>query len=79
MNKLKDSFFFLKIDKCLAVDNVNFNIIKKFFGVYCKPLIYLFQLYLEKGVFPDDLNIAKVTPICKAGGSSDVITGQYQS
>ena len=35
----------------------------------CKPLIYLFQLSLEKGVFPDDLQIAKITPIYKVGDS----------
>ena len=33
----------------------------------CEPLIYLFQLSLEKGVFPDDLKITKVTSIYKAG------------
>ena len=37
-----------------------------------KPLIYLFHLSLEKGVFPDDLKITKVTLICKADDSSDV-------
>ena len=38
----------------------------------CEPLIYLFHLSLEKEVFPDDLKIAKVTPVYKAGDSSDV-------
>ena len=38
----------------------------------CEPLIYLFQLSLEKGVFPDDLQIAKVTPIYKVGDNSDI-------
>ena len=38
----------------------------------CEPLIYLFQLHLEKGVFPDNLKIAKVTPAYKAGDSSDI-------
>ena len=49
-----------------------FNIIKKCFGVLCEPLIYLFQLSVEKGVFPDNLKIAKVTPIYKAGDNSDI-------
>ena len=38
----------------------------------CEPLIYLFQLSLEKGVFPGDLKMAKVTPIYKASGNSDI-------
>ena len=57
INELKDAFFSLKINKSSGVDNVSFSIIKKCFGVLCEPLIYLFQLSLEKGVFPDDLKI----------------------
>ena len=37
-----------------------------------KPLKYLFNLSIEKDVFPDDLKIARVTPIYKGEGSSDV-------
>ena len=40
--------------------------------VLCEPSIYLFQLSLEKGVFPDDLKIGKVTPIYKAGYRIDI-------
>ena len=72
INELKDELFSLKINKSSGVDDVNFNIIKKCFGVLCEPLTYLFQLSLEKGVFPDDLKIAKVTLIYKAGDNSDV-------
>ena len=63
INELKDAFFSLKINKSSGVEDVSFNIIKKCFGVLCEPLIYLFQLSLEKGGFPDDLKIAKVTSI----------------
>ena len=66
---LKDTFFSLKIS---GVDDVSFNIIKKYFGVLWEPLIYLFQLLLEKMVFPDDLKIAKVTLICKVGDNGDI-------
>ena len=71
-NELKDAFFSLKINKSSGVDDVSSNIIKKYFGVLCEPLIYLFQLSLEKGVVPDDLKIAKVTLIYKAGDNSDI-------
>ena len=53
MKEFKDAFFLLKINKSSGVDNVSFNIIKKCFRVLCEPLIYLFQLSLEKGVFPN--------------------------
>ena len=72
INELKDASFLLKINKSSGVDDVSFNIIKKCFGVLCELLTYLFQLFLEKRVFPDDLKIAKVTPIYKAGDNSDV-------
>ena len=47
-------------------------LLKNCFGVLSEPLIYLFQLCLEKGVFPDHFKIAKVTPIYKAGDSSNI-------
>ena len=72
IKELKDAFFSLKINKSSGVDDVSFNIMKKCFGVLCEPLTYLFQPSLEKGVFPDDLKIAKVTPIYKTGDNSDV-------
>ena len=72
VNELKDAFFSLKINKSSSVDDVIFNIIKKCFGVLCEPLIYLFQLSLENGAFPDDLKIAKVTSIYKAGDNEDI-------
>ena len=69
---MKDAFFSLKINKYSGVNNVYFNIIKKCFGAPCETLIYLFQLSHEKRVFLDDLKIAKVTPVYKAGDHSDI-------
>ena len=51
IKELKNPFFSLKINKSSGVDDVGFNIIKECFGVLCEPLIYLFQLSLEKGTW----------------------------
>ena len=49
----------LKINKGSGVDDFSFNIIEKCFGMLCELLIYLFQLSLVKGLFPDDLKLQK--------------------
>ena len=51
---------------------MSFNVIKKYFDELCEPLKYLFNLSIVKRIFPDDLKIAKVTPIYKADNSSNV-------
>ena len=72
MNELKDAFFSLKIDKSSGYDDISFNVLKKCFSSFCEPLKYLLNPSIEKGIFPDDLKIAKVTPIYKAGDKSDL-------
>ena len=66
MNELKDAFFSLKINKSPGYDDISFNVLKKYFSSLCEPLKYLFNLSIEKGIFPDDLKITKVTPSYKA-------------
>ena len=51
---------------------MSFNVVKKCFDELCEPLKYLFNLSIVKGIFPDDLKIAKVTPIYKADSSSNI-------
>ena len=72
MNELKDAFYSLKSNKSPGYDDVSYNVIKKCFGSLCEPLEYLFNLSMEKGVFPDDLKIARVTPVYEGENSSDV-------
>ena len=72
MNELKDAFFSLKINKSPGYDDISFNVIKKCFSSLCEPLKYLLNLSIEKGIFPDDLKIAKVTPIYKSDDKSDL-------
>ena len=72
MNELKYAFYSLKSNKSQGYDNISYNVIIKCFGSLCEPLKYLFNLSIEKGVLPDGLETARVTPIYKGEGSSDV-------
>ena len=72
MNELKDAFYSLESNKSPGYDDISYNVIKKCFESLCESLKYLFNLSIEKGTFPDDLKIARVTPIYKSEDSSDV-------
>ena len=41
------------------------------FGELCDQLKYIFNLSFDKGIFPDHMKIAKVTPAFKGGDSAD--------
>ena len=69
INELKKAFFSLKIDKV-------YNVVKNCFGELSDPLLHIFNLSFLNGIFPDSLKIAKVTPVYKAGDSSDL--GNYR-
>ena len=71
INELKDAFFSLQTNKSLGHDEISFDVIKSCFGSLSKPLLHIFRLSLEEGIFPDDLKAAKVTPIFKAGDEND--------
>ena len=63
INELKDAFFSLGINKSPGFDGTNFTVLKNCFGALHKPLLHVSNLSIVKGIFPDDLNIARVTPV----------------
>ena len=65
INELKDAFFSLKINKSPGYDEISFNVVKNCFGPLLKPLMFIFNLSLQKGSFPDELKIAKATSVFK--------------
>ena len=67
----------IRRDKKLGFQLISFNVLKKCFSSLCEPLKYLFNLSIEKGIFPDDLKIAKVTPIYKTDNKSNL--GNYRA
>ena len=72
MNELKDAFLSLKTNKSPGYDHISFNVLKKYFSSLCEHLKYLFNRSSEKGIFSDDLKVAKVTPIYKADNESSL-------
>ena len=76
INELKDVFFSLKTNKGPGYDKISFNIVKNCFGPLLKPLMFILNLSLQKGFFPDELKIAKVTPVFKADDVNEL--GNYR-
>ena len=63
MNELKDISFSLEIRKGPGNDKISFHALKKCFGELYDILKAIFKFSLEKEVFPEDLKIARVTPV----------------
>ena len=79
INELKDTFFSLGINKSSGFDSIIFTVLKNCFGALHKTLLHVFNLSIVKGIFPDDLKIACVTPVVKGGDEKDLKTiDQYQ-
>ena len=76
INELKEAFFSLKINKSAGFDDISYNVVKNCFGELNDPLLHIFNLSFLNGIFSDSLKIAKVTPVYKAGDSSDL--GNYR-
>ena len=76
INELKEAFFSLKTNKSPGYDDINFNVIRQCFGSLHKPLLHVFSQSLKTGVFPDELKIARVSPLFKKGDDSEL--GNYR-
>ena len=55
-----------KISKSLGYDYIGFNFVRNCVGPLLKPLMAIFSLSLQKVCFPEELKIARVTPIYEA-------------
>lgn len=57
----------LKQSNAVDSDGLSKRVIDTLFDALLKPITRLFNLSFEKGVFPTDMKISKVTPVFKAG------------
>ena len=76
INQLKYVLFSLKINKSPGYDKISFNVVKKFFGELFDPLKFIIELSMVKGIFSDDLENARFSPVSKGGDRSKL--GHYR-
>ena len=55
----------MKTNKSPGYDDINFNVVKKWFGEINEPLKHSFNLSLENEIFLEKMKIAKVIPLFK--------------
>ena len=63
--KLYEALQTLQTKKGSGYDEISSNVIKHVSPSVLEPLRYIFNLSIEKSIFPDQLKIAKVTPLFK--------------
>ena len=66
----------LKTNKSLAYDDISTDVVKRVSDEIFVILKHIFNISLAKGVFPDKLKIAWVTPIFKKG--NDTLVTNYR-
>ena len=65
--EFQKAFCSLKSNESPGYDSVSSNVINNFFQYISSPLKHIFHLSIKKGVFPDAVKIARVSPIFKTG------------
>ena len=70
--ELKNEFASLKPNKSPGFDDINSNVVRFVFDALIKPIKYIFDISLNKGIFPNKLKLARVTPIFKTGDKEHV-------
>ena len=66
-DELNEALQTLKTNNSSGYDGSSSDVIKHISPSVFKPMKYIFNLSIEKGIFPDQLKIAKVTSLFKKG------------
>ncbi|XP_065659032.1 uncharacterized protein LOC136083557 [Hydra vulgaris] len=70
--ELLDAMYLLKPNEGNKFDSVSSNVVIKLMPYLKIPLLYIFMLSLNKGIFTDKLKVARVIPILKSGDETSV-------
>lgn len=71
-NEFEDAFKSLKRNRAMGTDDINGNVIIDVYDTIKNILFRVVKASIEQGIFPNDLKIAKVTPVFKSGDQTDV-------
>ena len=63
----------MKTDKSPDCDDISFNVINNVSEFTVEPLCYTFSNSFAQGIFPEEIKIARITPIYKGGGKENVV------
>ena len=64
-DEVKEALRSLKPNRSPGYDNTSSNVVNETSDILFTPLKYIFNLSLQQGIFPENLKIAKVSPIYK--------------
>ena len=64
-DEIKEALRSLKPNKSPGYDNVSSSVVNETSHIFFTSLKYIFNLSLQQGIFPENLKIAKVSPIYK--------------
>ena len=70
--EVRNAFYSLKTNKSPGYDDISFNAINVF-DFRVEPLQYIFSNSLAQGIFPEEMKIARITPIYKGGDKENVV------
>ena len=68
--ELENEFASLKTNKSLGYDGISADVVKRASSEIIIILKHIFNISLAKGVFPDKLKIARITPIFEKGNNT---------
>ena len=66
-DEFEESFKLLKRNKAPGYDGLDINIITSVYELIKEPQLKIFNELINLGIFPENMKIAKVTPIFKSG------------
>jgi hypothetical protein len=62
----------LKSNVSTGFDEISMSIVKRCLCYFIRPLVHIYNITLQTGIFPDMMKIAKIRPLFKKGDRQDM-------